>query len=527
MGGATVGLSLAQKGMRVLFCEKGRSRLAHESALLGAYPEQSALAQRSSRDLLEALAAAGRCRDPWLDVTDNRRRRFVPFIGSGTGGSSALYGMALERFHPIDFVPRDKHADAGGSDLPPAWPISYAELAPYYEQAERLFRVRGDRDPLRPDEVTGYVGPAPALGSAGSEVWRFLEKNGMHPYRLPLACESVAGCLGCQGFLCPRPCKNDSARACLVPALSRHDAVLLDECVVESLEADATRVTAARVRRRGGEMVLRADVFILAAGALESPRILLRSRSTAWPQGLANRSGLVGRNLMRHFVDLWVVETEASVDPDAGTKELAFNDFYGASGASLGSVQSFGRMPPAAVVLGEKLLSAGRSRKAIAASFRVATPVVERVMKRMFSRGVVLASIVEDLPYRENGVHPADGASDIATLSYRLHPEARGRIETMRARMKTLLQPCRPRLLRQAENNQRLAHVCGTCRFGATPEDSVLDPSNRAHGVDNLYVADASFFPSSGGTNPGLTIAANALRVADLIASGPHSGSGG
>jgi choline dehydrogenase-like flavoprotein len=83
--------------------------------------------------------------------------------------------------------------------------------------------------------------------------------------------------------------------------------------------------------------------------------------------------------------------------------------------------------------------------------------------------------------------------------------------------MRRILKPYRHLLLKQGENNRRLAHVCGTCRFGLDPRDSVLDRDNKAHGIDNLYVVDASFFPSSGGTNPALTIAANALRVAEHL----------
>ena len=83
-----------------------------------------------------------------------------------------------------------------------------------------------------------------------------------------------------------------------------------------------------------------------------------------------------------------------------------------------------------------------------------------------------------------------------------------------------MLKPYRFLLLKQAENNQRLAHACGTCRFGTDPRESVLDVNNKAHGLTNLYVVDASFFPSSGGTNPALTIAANALRVADHLIAG-------
>jgi len=91
------------------------------------------------------------------------------------------------------------------------------------------------------------------------------------------------------------------------------------------------------------------------------------------------------------------------------------------------------------------------------------------------------------------------------------------RIKSFRRQLSHVFKPLRFTLLKQAENNQRIAHACGTCRMGSDPQTSVINADGRAHGLTNLYIADASFFPSSGGTNPGLTIAANALRVADRI----------
>ena len=125
---------------------------------------------------------------------------------------------------------------------------------------------------------------------------------------------------------------------------------------------------------------------------------------------------------------------------------------------------------------------------------------------------------MEDLPYPENRIAPAD-TGDGLVLEYHLCPQERVRIEAWRRRLATILKPYRFLRIKQAENNERIAHACGTCRFGSDPRTSVLDPNNKAHGISNLHVVDGSFFPSSGGINPALTIAANALRVADRIIS--------
>jgi choline dehydrogenase-like flavoprotein len=154
--------------------------------------------------------------------------------------------------------------------------------------------------------------------------------------------------------------------------------------------------------------------------------------------------------------------------------------------------------------------------------FALAKPLVQAYLQRVLSGGPIMASIMEDLPYRDNRVE-VDPATGKLNLYYTIHTQDQDRIAQMRSRLRRLFKPFRPMLLPQAENNERLAHVCGTCRFGTDPATSVLDPNNRAHGVDNLYIIDASFFPSSGGINPALTVAANALRVASFIAMGAGS----
>jgi choline dehydrogenase-like flavoprotein len=159
----------------------------------------------------------------------------------------------------------------------------------------------------------------------------------------------------------------------------------------------------------------------------------------------------------------------------------------------------------------------------IVPAFKLAKPFLRTILTRKLSSSLILASIMEDLPYPENRVAPAvDGLG--LTIEYRLRPHETGRIEAWRQRLGGNLKPYRVMLLKQAENNERIAHACGTCRFGDDPRTSVLDRDNRAHGLSNLFVVDSSFFPSSAGTNPALTIAANALRVADRIlnVSPPH-----
>lgn len=525
MGGATAGHALARLGLRVLFVEKGRSP-SRTGGIVGQYPEDRVGGPfPPSPEKLDGLRNGGREWAAVVDASKRRRKIHIPFIGSGVGGSSALYGMAMERFFPSDFSPAGCFPERSGSTLPQRWPIAYDDLLPYYARAEALYRVRGTSDPLRGAEFDpAYLDPGP-LSASADEVASTLRAAGMHPYRLPLACEFVPECACCQSYLCPRQCKNDAGRICVEPAVREHGAVLLDACEVLRLEASARTVERVVCLREGRTFTLRARVVILAAGALHTPRLLLESASAAWPHGLANRSGQVGRNLMRHYVDLYVIRPKTPPGLQATWKEIAFNDFYlDPDEGKLGSVQDFGALPPIPHLLDVLTDDVSQRFTPLAAlAVRSVRPVIRYFLARRLAGTRILATLMEDLPYADNRVGPAaDGRIEV---HYGLHPAERHRISRMRKKMKTLLKPYRPMLIKQAENNDRLAHACGTCRFGEDPSTSVLDAKNRAHDVDNLYVVDASFFPSSAGINPSLTIAANALRVAEVIGKAMAQGS--
>ena len=523
IGGATLGHALVRQGWRVLFCEKGKSPAGTREGR-GDYPESSFPGANPSADERRArLAGAGRWSDAIEDSSRADGKPFVPFIGAGAGGSSAVYGMAMERLFPADFSPRRNFPDAAAATLPEAWPVSYDELAPHYSAAERLYRLRGSADPLRPAGEDRVLRDPPPLSVQGNELVDRFARKGLHPYRVPMACEFVPGCACCQGYLCPEACKNDSGRICLQPAIDTGRARLIDGCEVLRLDATRRSVREVVCNWKGRAVRLHAPVVVLAAGALATPGILLASASSEWPDGLANASGLVGRNLMRHFNDLYAVFPPV-VDgaTDNRRKEIAFNDFYDSRGAKLGTVQSFGRLPPPEVLLQSMRDDLLLARAAWSAPvLDLLRPALRPLLRRIVTRSAVLATIVEDPPYADNRVTLAGDPSSVAqsrlAIRYRIRPAEQARIRQMRELMRDALKPMRYLSIRQAENNRMLAHACGTCRFGVDPADSVLDRNNRAHGLDNLYVVDSSFFPSSGGTNPSLTIAANALRVAEHL----------
>lgn len=313
------------------------------------------------------------------------------------------------------------------------------------------------------------------------------------------------------------PCKNDSGRIGVETALRSHHARLVDRCEADRLLADADRVKAVECVRDGRRFTIRGKTVVLAAGALRTPALLLRSHSSRWPTGLANRSGLVGRNLMRHLIDLYAIRPLAHEPCDNRRKEIAFNDFYVHDGVKLGSVQSFGRLPPVPMVIADlRARLVGRAGAWMGPAFSAGSRMIRPTVETMVERDVVLAGIIEDRPYTDNRV--SLDAKGVA-LEYRLRDEGRRRVALQRKLILDVLGGHSVRLIKQASNNEMVAHACGTCRFGHDPRTSVLDANNRAHELENLFVVDASFFPSSSGTNPALTIAANALRVANHVAA--------
>ena len=508
MGGSTIGYELARRGRRVLFLEKGKFLHTPEGL---APPAANA-------DDIETRLRAGRWPIPLHGTTTFGPISFIAPWGCGTGGSTSIFGAQLERFTPADFAPREHFLDAKDANLPVRWPISYDELVPFYRQAEALYRVRGTQDPLNPDPKATLRDPPP-LSPRDQAFFESFRALGLHPYRSHVGFDYRLGCTECLD-LCLRGCKSDAASVCLMPALTAHNAELLTECEVVEIVADRSRVRSLRVRWRGEELRFSARVIVLAAGSWMTPVLLLNSRSADWPAGLANRSGQVGRNLMLHTSDFIAVDTREWISPQGPSRTLAMNDFYVDRDGKLGAFQSLGL--PGAInpeLIQTYLRFVEEKEPSWWRKFvRPVLPVVARIMPRLLKRASMFVTIVEDLPYSDNRVIPDASARNGMRFEYRYAPELWQRNRRFRKRVAATLSPRhRVTVVTGGRNNLNYGHVCGTCRFGEDGATSVLDRNNRAHDLDNLYVVDASFFPSSGGTNPSLTVAANALRVGRIL----------
>ncbi len=295
MGGATAGYELARLGRRVLFIEKGLFLQGQSASAGGRQQSDGSLAVNldPTDESPETRLKLGRWPLRIQGRTNFREMEFFGHRGCGTGGTTLLYAAALERFFPADFQPRANFPDAVDSTLPERWPISYDDLRPFYEQAEVLFRVKGTPDPLGRSEETRLRTPPP-LSPRDQHFLDSFGRLGLHPYRIHVGYEFVDGCTGCPAGPCFRKCKNDAGNICLVPALEKHGASLLPECEVVKIEAGVSDVKGIQCRWKGQTISIKAKTVVLAAGAYMTPVLLLNSKSEAWPEGLANRSGLSG-----------------------------------------------------------------------------------------------------------------------------------------------------------------------------------------------------------------------------------------
>jgi choline dehydrogenase-like flavoprotein len=489
VGGATIGNALAQKGLKVLFLEKG-GRIAPADT-------------ESEETTPEGRLARGWWPHPVSHAqADGTHRRFFAAVGCAMGGSSIHWGAALERMAESDFAALQSSA---AQSLP--WPVSYEEFLPYYVAAEKLYGV-------------GEV-PLEVVSQRMSDWDRaFMDRmreNGLRPEPLHVAIRYDAPCQECIGKICPRQCKSDALSACLEDALRLPNCQMLEHCDVRSLEADSHQVKVVRAYCQGRDLELSAKIIVLAAGAFHSPQLLLRSTNEHWPNGLANHSDQVGRNLMFHTADMLAIWSPRRLDRRARQKKsISLRDFYCHEGQRLGYVQSMGLDAGRGVIasfLKNQLRKLGVHNELL---LSVLVKVPSHAGSLLFGQAGIFVGSTEDDPSPHNRIILDPNEPDGASFTYTITDDLRERANRLYNEFAKNVRPWRTlRIFPRVEMNY--GHPSGTCRFGDDPSQSVLDRDCRAHDLENLYVVDASFMPRSGAVNPSLTIAANALRVAAHI----------
>jgi choline dehydrogenase-like flavoprotein len=494
MGGGFTARALSDAGRDVLLIDRGNEERSAAGGTRASDEQEMRLAESS-----------------WPTVTafevDGILNRFPGPFGAGIGGSTNLYAAALERFdnRDIESTPGSPHPNR-------CWPIRYDDLLPYYERAERMLHVCGTPDPLNANTFD-HIAEPPPLGPCDADFLQFFQQSGIHPYRLHVGIRYRPGCDECLGRLCYKDCRAD-VRSVL--AESRNKPTILARSEVLTLEATPDRVTRAIVLQDEKQIAIQAKVFVLAAGAIHTPKLLLQSRNCHWPDGLANRSGLVGRNLMFHAQQtfaLWPSKRLAGTGP---RKCLAFTDFYEVDGQRCGSVQSTGF----GLGYGEYLMHLYRIFDHSAArKIRMVRPLLRipaMITTKSLGRGTIFVCLIEDMPYPENRVVLDDKEADGVRVTYNIKDELRDRVNLFRRVLTERLKGRRMVFLSQ-DVELNYGHPCGTCVMSNDPSCGVTDRNCQAHGIANLFITDASFMPTSAATNPSLTIAANALRVASKI----------
>jgi choline dehydrogenase-like flavoprotein len=489
MGGATLGYALAKAGLSVLFLEKGTAMESEASQPDGVTPTER--------------LAQGLWPHPVTQCyPDGHRERFFVAVGCSLGGSSIRYGAALERMAPSDFQPlQTAHQSL------PAWPVSYDEFSPFYDAAEALFGLNATTDGAGDDRLSEWD---KALMAA-------MRQNGLSPERLRVAMRYDEACQECVGKLCIRQCKAEARSVCLKDALSRSTCRILDRCEVSTLEADANCVRCIHAVHEGKYIEIRARIVVLAAGAFHSPQVLLRSRNSFWPNGLANHSDQVGRNLMFHTSDLYALWAPRRFNRQGRQrKSISVRDFYVVGGRRLGYVQSLGvdaGRGNIAAYLKDALRRRGVRHERLL-SLLVVVP--SHIASWALGKASIFAAMTEDDPDQNNRIVLDPNEPNGASFAYNITDDLRQRADDLREAFARHIRPWR--LMRLSPTlTMNYGHPCGTCRFGDERANSVLNRDNRAHDVENLYVVDASFMPRSGAVNPSLTIAANALRCVSQI----------
>jgi choline dehydrogenase-like flavoprotein len=502
-GGGTLASKLAPTGKRILLLERGDY-----------VPRE--------KDNWSAIAVNQQGKYQTKEVWKDRDGGDLhPHTNYNVGGNTKFYGAALFRLRREDFGEVRHH---GG--VSPAWPISYEELEPYYTQVEYQYQVHGNRgeDPTEPPARCPYPHPAISHEPRLQQLSDDFKRAGANPFHTPLGVQldeanprasKCIRCGTCDGYPCLVYAKADAQVLGVDPALTHSNVSLMTNAYVERLETTPSgrEVSKVLIQRNGRHEELSADIVVVACGAINSAALLLRSANDQHSNGLANGSDVVGRHYMGH-VNSVLMAVSKCPNSTVFQKTLSVNDFYFGSKEweyPMGHISFVGKLDRDTLRAGAPALAPGFA------------------LEVMGNHSLDFWLTSEDLPDPNNRV-TLDRSGNIV-LDYRPNNEEAHRRLT--AKLKDLMgaqracpihgHDCHQGLFaRNLYLGQRIplagvAHQNGTIRFGHDPSTSALDTNCKAHEVDNLYVVDGSFFPSSAGVNPALTIMANALRVGDHL----------
>jgi choline dehydrogenase-like flavoprotein len=438
----------------------------------------------------------------------------APLLYNAVGGSTIHWGSHIPRFHPSDF--RVKTEDGVAAD----WPLTYQELEPYYDLNDRIIGTSGLRgDPAYPPKPERPCPPL-SIRPAGEVLAKGFDKLGWHWWASDTAISSVPydGRPADTGAYLRSPAGVDLT---YWPKALRLGARLKTHCRVREILVDRSgRATGALYYdAQGGLQEQRARVVVMACNGLGTARLLLNSRSSLFPHGLANGTGLVGKNLMHHPVSMAMGLFDEWLGTDEGIRgsTMLSQEFY-ESDAKRGFLRGYdmqvlgnGMAPLAAALgglLGQKVAWGGRHHQ----EFR------ER-----FGHAVAISCMTDDLPEEHNRVTLDPVLTDshgipAPKIQYTISDNTHKLLDHGVARATEALEAAGAKKVVTTHQRRNAGwHLLGTARMGDDPRTSVVDRWGRAHEVPNLFVIDGSIFVTGAAINPTPTIQALALRTADYL----------
>ncbi|MFT5449526.1 MAG: choline dehydrogenase-like flavoprotein [Gammaproteobacteria bacterium] len=511
--GAAMAWSLADTRMRIVCLEQGESMnpLAYPST--GRDWEARALSDMATNPNVRGLPG---------DYPINEADSPIKVANfNGVGGGTVLYAGHFPRFHPSDF--RVKSLDGVADD----WPIDYAQLAPYYAENERMTGVAGlAGDPAYPTDNAQKLPPLP-LGKSGKVLANGFNKLGWHwwPSDTAIITEDYDGrakCinLGACGTGCAQGAKG-SADVTYWPHAQRAGVELRTRCRVREITVgeDGQATGAIYYDEHGVECEIKAHMVVVACNGIGTPRLLLNSKSKQHPDGLANSSGLVGKNLMFHPY-AWIQGIfEERTDGFAGPHKMMRSQEFYESDAKRGYARGYtleiqrGMAPVRTAHTGLRhgRIPWGKGH--------------HDAYRRMFAHATGMVGVCEDLPEEHNRVTLDPQLKDAngipaPKISYTLSENSKRMLQHATERASEILNAAGAiDVLTESPIPYGGWHLMGTARMGTDPGRSVVNEWGRAHDCRNLFIVDGSIFVTSAGVNPTNTIQALTLYIADQIKS--------
>jgi choline dehydrogenase-like flavoprotein len=527
-GGGVVAKELSEAGLRVALLERGRWYTANDCR------KDDLRNQRTS--VLGNNSGPDDERNPRVFVDRDAKRHIVlPSEGGYSnnaacvGGGTLTYGAMAWRYQPKDFRMRSTYGTPEGSTLDD-WPISYDDLAPFYQKAEYEIGVSGDvsNDPFKGPRAK----PLPMPPLSPTREYEILkpaaQRLGLHPFDLPMLRNSIPyngrppcmRCRWCVGFVCEVDAKCGTQNTVIPRALATGLCDLRLACMVKEIltteQGKITGVSYFDAHDRLQEQP--ADIVIVSAAAIESARLLLNSKSKLFPNGLGNRFDWVGRNLQGHAYSgatgLFDFDTYDDIGPGANIAICDYN--HGNPGLRGGAMlaNEFIRLPYQAVYMPPNGVRWGKAHKDF--------------MRKAYRRTIKVMGPTQEMPVFDSRVQLDPSLRDfwgmpVAQLSGYRHPHTLEIAGVMAKKAELWLKEAGAiQTWRNLPGNGISGgqHQAGTCRMGNDPKTSVVDSWCRVHDTENLYVIDGSVHVTNGGFNPVLTILANAYRAsAHLVQS--------